>query len=94
METVLKLTRESSQSVKLAYFCGAYVLAAILLIPETFLSVFNQYPVLRFYVFIPPLMFIGLISAALVNQLALAPLLHPRQAGGQGMRRLLDHPLC
>jgi len=68
METVLKLARESSQSVKLAYFCGAYVLAAILLIPETFLAVLNQYPIQRFYVFIPPLIFTGLVLAALVNQ--------------------------
>lgn len=68
MERVLRLTRESSQSVKLAYFCSAYVLAAILLIPETFLAVFNQYPLLRFYIFIPPLILSGLIVAALFNQ--------------------------
>ena len=68
METVLKLTRESSQSVKLAYFCGAYVLAAIFLIPGTFFSVFNQMPVLRFFVFIPPLLLPGLLLAALFNQ--------------------------
>jgi hypothetical protein len=36
METVLKLARESSQSAKLAYFCSAYVLAAILLIRKHF----------------------------------------------------------
>lgn len=68
MERVLRLTRESSQSVKLAYFCGAYVLAAILLIPETYFSVFTQYPVQRYFLFIPPLLFIGLIVAAIINQ--------------------------
>lgn len=68
METVLKLARESSQSVKLAYFCGAYVLAAVLLIPKTFFAVFNQYPIQRFFFFIPPLILIGLMSAAIINQ--------------------------
>ena len=68
METVLKLTRESSQSLKLVYFCGAYVLAAILLIPQTYFSVFIQYPILRYFIFIPPLLFMGLIVAALMNQ--------------------------
>lgn len=68
METALRLARETSQSVKLAYFCGAYVLVAALLIPETFFSVFSQMPVLRFLVFVPPLLLPGLLLAALVNQ--------------------------
>lgn len=68
METVLRLARETSQSVKLAYVCGAYVLAATLFIPETFFSVFNQMPVLRFFVFVPPLLLPGLFLAALFNQ--------------------------
>lgn len=86
METVLKLTRESSQSVKLAYFCGAYVLAAILLIPETFFSVFGQMPVLRFFVFIPPLLLPGLLLAALFNQprLPLSFILGKLEARGVG----------
>lgn len=68
METVLRLARETSQSVKLAYVCCAYILAAILLIPETFFSVFSQMPVLRFFVFVPPLLLAGLLLAALINQ--------------------------
>jgi hypothetical protein len=68
METVLKSARESSQSVKLAYFCGAYVLAAILLIPQTYFSVFGQYPIQRYFLYIPPLIFIGLLSAAFICQ--------------------------
>ena len=68
MDTVLKLARKSSQSVKLAYFCGAYVLAAVLLIPETYFAVFNQYPIQRFFVFIPLLILVGFILAAVINK--------------------------
>jgi hypothetical protein len=48
-----------------AAFCLLYSAVAFMLFPSTFLEVLGAYPIVRYYFVIPPLLFLGLLAAAL-----------------------------
>lgn len=51
----------------LALLCGVYALAACLIIPGTYWSVFNAYPIVRYFFLAPILVFLGLLAAAVIH---------------------------
>jgi hypothetical protein len=86
MRTALTADRSISLSQGLLILCLVYVAAAAMAFPQTFLLVAGQYPIFRFFVFVPVILGVGLLSAAFAYR-PRAPLAFMREkiaARGQG----------
>lgn len=67
MEAALRITRNSTLSQKLFGVCALYCLVAFIAFPNTFIDASDAYPVLRFLVYVPVILLVGLLIAAFIH---------------------------
>ncbi len=68
MGQVLEIARENGVSRNLFIVCVLYSITAAVCFPATFALVFSQYPIFRFFVFIPVILAGGLLLAGFIHQ--------------------------
>lgn len=68
MEAVLSRSRSLTLSQKMFCICGVYCLGTFAAFPQTFLAAANAYPVLRFFLYIPIALLVGLVLAGFIQQ--------------------------
>ena len=68
MSLTTALPQSMSKSAAVAVACGMYTALAALLFPKTFIDVLSAYPILRYYIVIPPVIILGLLGAAILHR--------------------------